>query len=311
MLCRKCICAAFALALTSLAYADTWTLGCWNIEDLGPNSGRGFPEAAGIPPRTDAQLKDIGVYIRDDLGADALMLSEIVHTHSSGGLPRNSQLDTIVDELESGGSDWDYFIGSSGSKSVAFLFNKGRIAVKKIAEFAVDKFTIQDQDIFLRDPLVVWIDVLDNAGDPVDDLLLVGLHLKSQQKFRDNHLVAMAKLVTELAKFKKDNGINKSEDDIIIFGDLNDSAHTRARFQYLFAYMKDKRYTHLRNDNGDYPDTRINGSEIDHIFVRRHLTNDDWIDPDSFKVHTVPQNERDAYRQTFSDHFPLTFEFEF
>lgn len=163
-------------------------------------------------------------------------------------------------------------------------------------------------------PLVVWIDVLGDDGEPVDDLLLIGLHLKSVQNFRDNHLVAIVKLITELEQFYKTNGIPESEEDVIILGDLNDSAHRRVRFKYMFDYMADNDYTHLRNDNGDYPDTRINGSEIDHIFVADHLVFD-WIDPGSFTVHVEGQHKNDdirkAYRRDFSDHFPLTFEFEF
>lgn len=299
-------------ATTSLA--DSWTLGVWNIENLGPTSSRGFPELRGnkqLPARTNAQLRQIADYIQDDLGVDAIMLSEIVRTHESGGEQRSSQLDTIVTNLD---GEWEYRMGSTGRKSLAFLFNTARIRVEVAEEFSVGEFTIQEKDIFLRDPLVVWIDVLDENGERVDDLLLIGLHLKSVQTYRDNHLVAVVKLITELKAFKKANRIDENERDVIILGDMNDSAHRRARFNYMFNYLDDKGFTHLRNDNGDYPDTRINGSEIDHIFIADHLEFD-WIDPGSFTVHVVGQHknddERTAFRRDFSDHFPLTFEFEF
>lgn len=304
--------AIFFSAATGLA--DSWTLGVWNVENLGPSSKRGFPELKGnqqLPPRTNAQLKKIADYIQNDLGVDAIMLSEVVPTHEVGGEKRSSQLDTIVTNLV---GEWEYRMGSTGQKSLAFLFNTARIAVRVVAEFSVGKFTIQEKDIFNRDPLVVWIDVLDGNGDPVDDLLLIGLHLKSVQTFRDNHLVAVVKLITELKSFNKANGIDDSEKDVIILGDMNDSAHRRVRFNYMFEYLDDKGFTHLRNDNGDYPDTRINGSEIDHIFLADHLEFD-WIDPGSFTVHVEGQHKNDAkrkaYRRVFSDHFPLTFEFEF
>lgn len=309
------ILAVLAISLSATTgLADTWTLGVWNVENLGPNSKRGFPELKGgqqLPPRTNAQLEDIADYIQDDLGVDAIMLSEIVSTHEVDGEDRSSQLDTIVTKLD---GVWEYHMGSTGRKSLAFLFNTARIRVEVVAEFSVDEFTIQGKDIFDRDPLVVWIDVLDDGGEPVDDLLLIGLHLKSVQTFRDNHLVAVVKLITELKSFKEANGIDVNERDVIILGDMNDSAHRRVRFNYMFNYLEDKRFAHLRNDNGDYPDTRINGSEIDHIFIANHLEFE-WIDPGSFTVHVEGLNKNDAqrtaYRRTFSDHFPLTFEFEF
>ena len=173
-----------ATVLSATVSADTWTLGAWNVENLGPSSSRGFPELRGpdsLPPRTDAQLAEIATYIRDELGADAMMLAEVVPDDSSASVPRAVQLDTIATRM---GQDWEYFLGRTGRKRVAFLFDSSRVSVKKVAEFSVDEFTVQGKDIFLRDPLVVWMGALDAAGNEVDDLLLVGLHLKSVQQNR-------------------------------------------------------------------------------------------------------------------------------
>ena len=301
------VCAFLIGGLVPGSAAEIWTLGAWNLENLSPTAKRGFPELQGnnqYGPRSPNQLKQVAKYIRDDLGVDALMLSEIYVTHDDNGSPRSSQLDKIIDEM---GSNWEYSMGSSAGKNLCFLYNTDRVSVAVIGEFSVEEFTVQEKDIYDRDPLVAWIDVLDEDGEAVDNLLLVGLHLKSQQKHRDNHLVAVAKLITELDTFKEAQGIADSEEDVIIMGDLNDSSHKRNGFTYLFDYLDDKGYVHLRNDSGQYPGTRINGSEIDHILLDGDLEYD-WIDPSSFQVHSATNPTQ--YRKTYSDHYPLTFEFE-
>ncbi|MCH7548655.1 MAG: hypothetical protein IH969_03800, partial [Candidatus Krumholzibacteriota bacterium] len=300
------IAVAIAVVPPRLACAETWTLGVWNVENLSPDVKRGFPELMGssqLNPRTSSQLRKIGDYIKNNLDADALMLSEIYVTHEDGGVARNSQLDKITDRL---GDEWEYSMGTTGGKSLALLYNTERVRVKKIGEFNVDFFTVQNKDIFDRDPLVAWIAVLDDDGEDVDDLLLIALHLKSQQKFVDNHLVATAKLLSELKVFKAGLGIDAHEKDVIILGDLNDSAHRRTGFRYMFDYLEAKRFDHLGPDDNSYPGTRINGSQIDHVFIAKHLLFD-WIDPSSFKVHG--DDNPTSYRKTFSDHYPVTFEF--
>ena len=213
------------------------------------------------------------------------------------------------------GPEWKYSMSSTGAKCLAFLYNSERVKVEKIMEFPCEKFTSSHKDIFDRDPLVAWITVLED-GQEIDDLLLVGLHLKSGKEYRDNHLMAMIKLVSELHKFRgrdgflEQNAFAEDGDDIIILGDLNDDSHNRRNFKYIFEYMDEKGYSHLCANEGDHPETRINGSEIDHIFVKDHLVDDGWIDINSFVVHNDIEDAVN-FREVFSDHFPLTFEFNF
>lgn len=150
---------------------------------------------------------------------------------------------------------------------------------------------------------MVWETLLDN-GEEMNDLVLLGVHLKSGQDYIHNHMAAMAKVVGALRHRDQILGIPKSEDDIVIMGDLNDSAHTRSGFRYIFDYVGSAGYVHLGSDLDDYSETRVNGSEIDHIFVSDDLM--DHMEIITFQVHGVPEAERAAYRSTFSDHFPLT-----
>ena len=119
----------------------------------------------------------------------------------------------------------------------------------------------------------------------------------------------MVKLMSELEQFQRDNEIDRHEHDVILMGDLNDSAHRRRSFHYLFDYLADKRFVHMRTDSDSYPATRVNGSQIDHIFVAKHLAEEGWTPESSFEVHS--SDDPAEYRRTFSDHYPLTFMFEF
>ena len=107
--------------------------------------------------------------------------------------------------------------------------------------------------VFDRDPRVVWETLLDN-GEEMNDLVLLGVHLKSGQDYIHNHMAAMAKVVGDLRHRDQTLGIPKSEDDIVIMGDLNDSAHTRSGFRYIFDYVGSAGYVHLGSDLDDYPD---------------------------------------------------------
>ena len=87
-------------------------------------------------------------------------------------------------------------------------------------------------------------------------------------------------------------------------GALNDSAHRKSGFNYIFDYLKGVGYVHLGADFVRYPATRVNGSQIDHVFVSEDLYTTS-IDSDTFKVHVTPKSERADYRKVFSDHFPV------
>lgn len=289
-------------------------LGVWNIEKLSSTETRGFPELMGansLPPRTNTQLDGIADYIENTLAVDALVVTEIDADDPNGtaAFPRSTEVNRIVDEL---GGNWEYFLGRSGGDlRIGMIFNGDRIHVKRVVELSAPEFEVQGEDIYDRDPLLFWITLVEN-GQNEADILIVGLHLKSGQSNVHNHLAATAKLIGDL----KTPGIRESlglprtqagEDDIIVMGDLNDSSHDDSGFRFLFDYFEDQGFTHLGDDLHPYPETRVNGSQIDHIFLSRDIFRDAYVD-DSFQVHAVADTPaaRLAYRTDFSDHFPLT-----
>ncbi len=293
-------------------YAE-FVVGVWNIEKLSSTSMRGFPELRGgdqHSPRTDSQLEDVADYIADTLEIDALVITEIDDDGGNDPLrPRSAQLDVVLGHL---GSNWSYFLGRTGGDlRIGLLFNGDRVRVKRIVGLRAPEFEVQGEDIFDRDPMLFWVSFLDN-GQETSDVLLVGLHLKSQQFHTHNHLAAMSKVIGDLKTpdVREDLGLPRrqdGEDDVIILGDLNDSTHTRQGFRFIFDYAESQGYIHAGGDLPDYPATRVNGSEIDHIFLSRDVVRDLLVSG-SFTVHTVPDNERDSYRETFSDHYPVTVE---
>jgi hypothetical protein len=289
--------------------ADSIAVGVWNMEALSTTATRGFPEQSGIPPRTADDLEKIAEYIEDELGVDALMVSEIEADapESTASRPQSDQLNEICDHL---GPNWKYFLGRTGDKMrLGFLFNTEKIRLKKLVNLTAGRFLVSGKDVLDRDPFIAWISVLDN-GQPKNDLLLVGVHLKSQQRpFRNNRMAAVAKLIGDITDKRVREALTlpsaSEEPEILILGDCNDSSFKSTGFKYMFDYLDGVGFAHITPDSGDYPHTRINGSRIDHAFGSQRFIQDSMVHG-SFEVHTVPQPERFAYRRTFSDHFPVT-----
>jgi len=96
---------------------------------------------------------------------------------------------------------------------------------------------------------------------------------------------------------------------MLVLGDCNDSSFKSSRFRYMFDYLEGVGFAHVVPPSGDYPHTRVNGSQIDHIFASEGIRQGSMV-ANSFQSHTVEDSERAAYRATFSDHFPVTVDIE-
>lgn len=288
-----------------------FVVGVWNIEKLSSKALRGFPELKNSkqhPPRTTAQLQLMASYIEDDLKVDALIITEIDDDGDGDQFrPRSAQLDVVVDHL---GEDWEYYLGRTGGDlRIGFLFNKDRVKIKKITNMLASEYEVQGEDVFDRDPLIVWAQFMDGASE-YSDVVLVGLHLKSQQHHTHNHLAAMAKVIGDLKTpgVREELGLprrQRDEDDVIILGDLNDSSHNKTGFRFIFDYAESQGFVHSGGDSPSYPATRVNGSEIDHIFLSKDVERELYV-PGSFKVHSA--SDVDEYRKIYSDHYPVTVE---
>ena len=180
------------------AFGQELRVGVWNIERLSKSEKRGFPELRGgsrLPPRTDADLEKMAKYIRDDLKVDALMISEIAADSnlSTAQKPQSEQLNQVAQKM---GSEWKYFLGQTGGEMrLGLLFNTKRVRLKKLVNLHAAKFPVSGKDVFDRDPFIAWISAVKD-GDVQNDVLLICVHLKSQQKpYRDNRMAAIAKLI--------------------------------------------------------------------------------------------------------------------
>lgn len=309
---------ALALALTGvfpLAAQERLRVGVWNIEKLSATASRGFPELQGsrsLPPRTDADLQKMAEYIRDDLQVDALMVTEVEADSplSTDDRPQSEQLNRVAEAM---GSNWKYFLGRTGDDlRLGLLFNTDRVRLKKIVNLHAPEFSISGKDVLARDPFIAWISAINENG-PQNDLILICVHLKSQQgPFKDNRMAAIAKLIGDFNHAQTRSALtlpSKSEEpEAILLGDCNDSSFKLNGFKYMFDYLDGVGFTHVRNASGEYPHTRVNGSQIDHLFATKKVVNSSMV-PDSFRVHTVPaspQSKRKSYRKSLSDHFPVT-----
>ncbi len=97
----------------------------------------------------------------------------------------------------------------------------------------------------------------------------------------------------------------RDEEEIIILGDLNDSAFRKKNFNYMFDYMEGSGYVHAKPEIGNYPRTRTNGSQIDHIFVSDNIQDNNYIEG-SFKIHHIEGTSHKQFRKNYSDHYPVT-----
>lgn len=301
---------AFGMLANVVVAQDKVRIGVWNIEKLSATASRGFPETSGLGPRTETQLDEIASYILNELKVDALMVSEIEADSpaSTESVPQSKQLNHIATQL---GSNWKYFLGRTGGKlRLGFLFNTERVRLKKLVNLHASEFDVTGRDVFDRDPFIAWIEFVDDAGVTKNDVMLIGIHLKSiQDRFRNNRMAAVAKIVGDITDKEIRNHFSlpskNEEKETIILGDCNDSSFSSTGFRYMFDYLEGTGFKHVKPDSGVYPDTRINGSKIDHVFGTSKLLSDSLV-TNSFQVHTVPAAQRDQYRANFSDHFPVT-----
>ena len=302
---------AAALLANEASPADCYKVGAWNLENFSKNAQRGFPESTGggptYPPRTNVQYESIAKAIRDTLDAKVLVLNEV---DGGRGQRTSQELDDLVHIL---GPSWRYVIGTTGGREqnqrLALLWDDSFASLDAHEEIAVPKKTVGGKDIFDRDPLAGRFTFL-HAGQRRNDLVVVALHLASGQSKTKNHDAAMHRLANELRRLRGHHQVlPEFESDILVAGDLNANAFDDDREEFFAQYRK-ARWTLLAHA-GNYPPTRLGGvplkprSTIDYILAT--LTPAELAQP-SAKVwdELVEGGDFDAFRETYSDHFPVT-----
>jgi hypothetical protein len=183
------------------------------------------------------------------------------------------------------------------------------VKLKKLVNVHAPEFPVAGTDVFDRDPFIVWISALRNGAEG-NDVLLACVHLKSQQgPFKDNRMAAIAKLVGDMEdkKVRQQIGLpdKNEEPETVILGDCNDSSFKNPGFKYMFDYLKGVGFAHMVPGDGSYPPTRVNGSQIDHLFANRALVSNLLV-PGSLTVHGTSNADLPRYRRQYSDHFPVS-----
>jgi len=273
---------------------------CWNLEHFSSTASRGFPENPGIPPRTDEQFNTLAAKIRDEIKAEIYLFSEIEN---------EAYLASFVQKI---GSDWKYDIGIAGSnQKTAFVWNTKAVKVIKGGDVVItDTFTAsgREREIFDRDPQLLHIVFLDSEGNEKNDVLLIGFHMLSGERWNKQRQKGMEILLNGLPNYLNTNGFDTNEKDLVFLGDLNDDTFLKfydtkpdnQQLQFLFPYMVNEGYIALVSQN--YPGTRVSGRQIDHIIISPGV-DPECID-DVAKV-LVPDMDLNQFRVRFTDHFTV------
>ncbi|MBT3194824.1 MAG: hypothetical protein HN341_19940 [Verrucomicrobia bacterium] len=329
-----------AIGIPSAVAGEPLTITTWNIEHLG-SPGRGFgggfggfgrgsiPESmTSLPRRSDADLEQIAAFIQTELKSDLIALQEIGITGMRNGRSLSKPLDKIVETLNASGGRWAYFLpqvdetpaeDDEKNTFLGYLWNQNRVRLLTVFEMTLPNHALAGTAFFERRPLVGYFEAAENGDAWGNDFVIVNVHLASGQTLDENHLIAMTLIEATLARDLAKHAVKES--DIMIMGDFNDNpSQVRADGSPMYSpamdvHMRFKGYINLATA-GEITTTRMNNnldSLIDHILVNRsaqaHLTATTAaiFRPDSKRKGS--RNQLATWRATFSDHFPLSFQY--
>ena len=313
------------------------TITTWNIEHLG-TLGRGFgggfggfgkgsvPEnGAPLPLRSDDDLKRIADFIQTELKSDVLALQEIGITGLRRGRSLSEPLEKIIKHLNRAGGRWAYFLpqvnktppkDSEDNTFLGYLWNQNRVHLITIFEMSLPNPYMGGTELFERIPLVGYFESVGSDGAAGNDFALANVHLASGQNNDENHLIAMTLIEATFSKDLAKHAVMES--DLIILGDFNDNpSQTKAdgspRYSpAMHQHMQFKGYIDLVQPG--VKTTRMNSnldSLIDHILLNKSAqvglvhTNATIYKPGG---KAGDPSQYGAWRRTFSDHFPLSFQ---
>ncbi len=255
-------------------------LGAWNLEHFGSRND---------PPRTDADVQAIADYIRK-LDVQVLAVSEI-----NGEKP-------LKDLVKRIGPDWKFVLGTSGhvgqegQVAVGVLWDDTRVNLLGAGELSELSAHTAAGLVFHRAPVVAAF--RDRAGGP--DFRVASVHLKAGRTPEDfDRRTAEGKsLRAYLEKLVSDE---KEDDDIVVLGDFNHDPSAGEAETW-----RDSGFAHFLTGRGR---SIIHfDRQIDHAVP---LGTFEEVREGSFTVHNR-DGLRDAkkWRNTYSDHFPVTVQLE-
>lgn len=304
---------ALALLLACpLALADI-RITTWNIEHLG-STGRDFGGGFGsgsLPLRTDAQLDEIGEFIRDTLQSDVIAVQEVAKT---GPNHTSLELDKITAHM---GATWEYFIADAPDVADmvnGFIWNTDTVTA--LGQFTIDLPNIElaRKNLFDRMPVGLYLELNEPGQTDRTDIVLINVHLSSGQDKDENHAIAMIAIEHVLTSTLTANQI--AESDRVILGDFNDNPHaltsdgSLSHIQTLYQHMARKRYVDMVPASMEF--TRMNDnltSLIDHNLANSSARND-ILESEAVRFTPGAPSTFATWRGTFSDHFSLSFTLE-
>ena len=255
-------------------------IGAWNLEHFGSRND---------PPRTDEDMQAIADYIRD-LDVQVLAVCEI-----NGERP-------LKDLVKRIGPDWKFVLGTSGKVgqegqvAPGVLWDDSRVDMLGAGELSELSERGSSGLIFHRAPVVAAF--RDRAGGP--DFRIVSVHFKAGRTPEDfDRRAAEGKsLRAYLEKLVSDGN---QDDDIVVLGDFNhdpSAGEADAWTDGGFAkFLSGRGRSIIHFDR-----------QIDHAVP---LGSFEEIKESSFEIHNR-EGLRDAkaWRNTYSDHFPVTVQLE-
>ncbi len=299
-----------------------YVIGTWNIEHFHDGAKRGFPEntmgGESYLPRTQNDYETIAAII-EILDIRILALQEVYaqEVDENGDIQiRSQEVDKLIDIL--GANNYDYFIGESGrSQHIAILYDKRYVRLNAICECEFPDERVNGKNLFDRQPLFGHFTFLD-AGQPKNDLVVVGVHLASGQNRAKNHDRAMNLLVEELVQARTDSWcIPPDENDIVIMGDLNANRFDNKKEDF-WDQMENNGWDVLGDVNSTYSATRLSGnplglhnSKIDYIIVtegNQGLSGEEIIKEQATVHSEIIEPDAVSFRRQASDHIPVTIE---
>jgi endonuclease/exonuclease/phosphatase family metal-dependent hydrolase len=268
------------VAATARPELESLRLGAWNLEHFGSRND---------PPRTDEDMQAIADYIRD-LDVQVLAVCEI-----NGEKP----LKELVKRI---GPEWKFVLGTSGNVAQegqvapGVLWDDSRVEMLGAGELSELSGQSSSGLIFHRAPVVASF--RDRAGGP--DFRVVSVHFKAGRTPEDfDRRTAEGKsLCGYLEKLVTDDN---EDNDIVVLGDFNHDPSAGEADAWKdggfakFLIGRGRSIIHFDR-------------QIDHAVP---LGSFEEIREGSFTVHNR-DGLRDAkkWRNTYSDHFPVTVELE-
>lgn len=281
-----------SLLATALAAQDalsaqgsqTFRIGTWNLEFLG--AGGNFRND--MPPRSDADLAAIGRKVVE-LGVCVLAVQEINDEASLRKVAAGA------------GPGWNVLLGTSGSwddgktaQRIGFLWDRGQVDLLFAEELLQLPREYEGQPIFHRVPVTAAFKHKASGCD----FRAVTVHLKAGQKAQDAQ--KRRGEATALAGWLDGLATTPNEDpDVVLLGDFNSSYGTDV--EQLLEQSHRRRYLEPRAPT---PTIMHFAEPIDQVVVGQQFRE---LRPDSLAVDgDCDGMTKDAWRKTYSDHFPVT-----